>query len=50
MQIGGTAVPADEYRFSVRVPQEPRYGITLGGSSPFYAGETEAVKGLDLTC
>lgn len=48
--VQGQPVQVQEYRYSVTVPDEPRYGITAGGLPVYYATRGQLIKGLDLSC
>jgi hypothetical protein len=48
--VSGVSVPVQEYTYSATVPAEPRYGVTVGSTVPYYVTEAQFIKGLDLSC
>lgn len=39
-----------KFAYSASVPPEARYGVSVGGISPYYLTQAQFVKGIDLSC
>lgn len=48
--VQGQPVQVQEYRYSISVPDEPKYGITAGSLPVYYATRGQLTGGLDLSC
>lgn len=38
------------FTYTAMVPPEARYGVSVGGISPYYVTRAQFVKGIDLSC
>jgi hypothetical protein len=48
--VDSITVPEVVLPWSATVPAEAQYGLTVGGSTPYFASRAEARKGADLSC